>query len=940
MRVQYNGSFILDVTFIPIDDIFADGNGCYVNNGHSTHTYKRKKSGNWKKKSSHRKDPLQRDEFHLERHYKRLKEYPEFRQTVSYLRDQRGNIVDNVAIVQYIFKGNEHEIKLFPHGNAKESKPFTRTKPSAINALRQNLEKYHPNEALAKTRKEMGGCFSNASEASLPRGQSQAHNLKRTNANSTIVSGAKRSKDEMTALNWYAKTDGKNFVRMQEISDEPRIMIATDNQLDDLVRFCTSEIDFSCLSVDPTFNFGNFSVTPTSYRNLLLKSRKTGKSPVFIGPIFIHHTKQRATYKQFFDKLTSIRGQLSNVICYGTDGEKALSDALAEAFPLGIHLRCFRHFRGNFLSFLTNLKIGETRSYFEEVFGKQEGNVYQVGLVDAASEDEFDARLLSLRESWAKREKCAVENCQVYQWMEERSLMVKSCMLASVRTKAGLGNPPMKFYTNDSENTNRRLRDKTNGREQGETSFIRDMKELIEDSQETEVVLAMYGASEVYEVRESFRKFELQREEWFRMNEDQRRKYIRDIYSKSMEELYAAENNASIYAEKSDRHRERGTEKQGLSVESSLLLKLFDDYFLQCVWKKAKRLVSKPENILQAPSKDPQIKAFSAVSESSNIPNYVQVHSTAKVTCTCKLFPPKKICAHSVAVAEKEGILQQFVDWLVKTNCSSNVSLVATMNLNASRSGRKGGISKRKRHAPEPVTAVIDPFSGVVTPAIQPMSRQPVSNPSQQPIPSASSASPVQLPNTILSQNRVVLQTTWLENTFQGNGFVQNNQSRQTIWQPYLSQTETRSSCPAAASGNIHRNPANPVPPGIPLPPKPTVPESNNPYFLAQIRGNIAKCTGCNGAFKGARPFPPPDDNFIIGRKEKDWFPYTQPNGEKYWKLGREQNRYYHLSRACICARHPYFNPTQLRGLISTCSSFITVTPELIAALRMRFSQS
>ncbi|CAB3988141.1 Hypothetical predicted protein [Paramuricea clavata] len=270
----------------------------------------------------------------------------------------------------------------------------------------------------------MGGCFSNASEASLPRGQSQAHNLKCTNRNSTIVSSAKKSKDEMTALNWYAKTDGKNFVRMQEISDEPLIMIATDNQLDDL----------------------------------------------------------RATYKQFFDKLTSIRGQLSNVICYGTDGEKALSDALAEAFPLGIHLRCFRHFHGNFLSFLTNLKIGETRSYFEEVFGKQEGDVYQEGLVDAASEEEFDARLLLLRESWAKREKCAVENCQVYQWMEERSLMVKSCMIASVRTKAGLGNPPMKFYTNDRENTNRRLRNKTNGREQGETSFIRDMKELIEDS--------------------------------------------------------------------------------------------------------------------------------------------------------------------------------------------------------------------------------------------------------------------------------------------------------------------------------------------------------------------------------------------------------------------------------------------------------------------------
>jgi hypothetical protein len=56
------------------------------------------------------------------------------------------------------------------------------------------------------------------------------------------------------------------------------------------------------------------------------------------------------------------------------------------------------------------------------------------------------------------------------------------------------------------------------------------------------------------------------------------------------------------------------------------------------------------------------------------------------------LFPPKKVCAHSIAVAEKEGILQQFVDWLLKTNCSSNISLTATMNLNASHSSGKDGI--------------------------------------------------------------------------------------------------------------------------------------------------------------------------------------------------------------------------------------------------------
>ena len=74
--------------------------------------------------------------------------------------------------------------------------------------------------------------------------------------------------------------------------------------------------------------------------------------------------------------------------------------------------------------------------------------------------------------------------------------MMKNCMIASVRTGAGLGIPPETFYTNDSENTNRRLRHKTGGRELGETAFAKAMKELIEDEQETEFTLAVFNGSE------------------------------------------------------------------------------------------------------------------------------------------------------------------------------------------------------------------------------------------------------------------------------------------------------------------------------------------------------------------------------------------------------------------------------------------------------------
>ena len=218
------------------------------------------------------------------------------------------------------------------------------------------------------------------------------------------------------------------------------------------LRFCTSDIDFSYLSVDPTFNFGNFSVTPTSYRNLLLKSRKTGKTPVFIGSTFIHHTKQRTTYKQFFDKLISLRPQLHNVLSYGTDGETAVSDALEEAFPLAIHLRCFRC---NLQTFLSALSTTTTHEYFDEIFGKQEGNVYQEGLLDAVTDDDFDVRLFSLRDSWARREKCSADDCKLYDWMVGRSFMMKSCMVASLRTKPGLGNPP--FHLNFTPMTARTL---------------------------------------------------------------------------------------------------------------------------------------------------------------------------------------------------------------------------------------------------------------------------------------------------------------------------------------------------------------------------------------------------------------------------------------------------------------------------------------------------
>ena len=188
------------------------------------------------------------------------------------MTDINGDVINNVALVQYTFTGKEHDLAPTAHGNAKRKKVFTRTKPSVRRKLKENLARYPVSEAVAKTRRELGGPLTVSSDAEMPRGRTQAYDIKRERVESYGVERRSRETDEMTSLNWFAHTEGKDFVRMQELSGEPLILLATYNQLADLSRFCTQDLDFSHLSVDPTFNFGDYSVTPTSYRNVLLKS--------------------------------------------------------------------------------------------------------------------------------------------------------------------------------------------------------------------------------------------------------------------------------------------------------------------------------------------------------------------------------------------------------------------------------------------------------------------------------------------------------------------------------------------------------------------------------------------------------------------------------------------------------------------------------------------
>ncbi|KAJ7394545.1 hypothetical protein OS493_000360 [Desmophyllum pertusum] len=84
-------------------------------------------------------------------------------------------------------------------------------------------------------------------------------NIKRNNQEGTD--------DEFVELLHMLKEDARDpetaFVRKVDNSTDPCIVLASNQQLRDVERFCTNPAKFSILGVDATFNFGKFYVTLT-----------------------------------------------------------------------------------------------------------------------------------------------------------------------------------------------------------------------------------------------------------------------------------------------------------------------------------------------------------------------------------------------------------------------------------------------------------------------------------------------------------------------------------------------------------------------------------------------------------------------------------------------------------------------------------------------------
>ena len=89
------------------------------------------------------------------------------------------------------------------------------------------------------------------------------------------ISGKNKVDDPWYMLLNESKKHNENkrnaFIRDVRVGGEPLCVLASGRQLQDRKRFSCDETEFKPLTVDQTFDIGQFNVTPISHQHLLLQ---------------------------------------------------------------------------------------------------------------------------------------------------------------------------------------------------------------------------------------------------------------------------------------------------------------------------------------------------------------------------------------------------------------------------------------------------------------------------------------------------------------------------------------------------------------------------------------------------------------------------------------------------------------------------------------------
>ena len=458
-----------------------------------------------------------------------------------------------VIILHYYYE-NDEEIPLVmsPHKNWKYgTQAHTRTQHTMLRELAASANTLK--ETFTKSWTEKGGIVETDSFSDVPRDQRQVYNARK---NIQCNDNSSSSGDSVVDLIAMAKehesrSDG-GMIKDLRIHPDLSCVVASNQQLDDLVRFCTSHVDCTVLGIDSTFNIGKYDVTFTTYNNLLLETRapdNTGRrhSLVMLGPAYIHNRKDFDSFYYFVSSLRRLRKELVHLIAFGTDGEEALINALIAAFPEATGLHCFLHSIRNLKFKISEFNLQPIQAQLLlDIFGKQDDNEVVCGLLDAFDTQEFDAKLGTLKN------KLEVAHCRksslatsFHSWFSQyHAPYMRESMISSVRACVGIKGDPTPWYTtNNNECINKVFKNDAASR-LSIPECIEKIEEFVK-SQLCQVELAITGEG-LYHFRANYRDLEVPKEEWLKKSKEEKKKHIAKVFGCQVRPVATIQNNPSM----------------------------------------------------------------------------------------------------------------------------------------------------------------------------------------------------------------------------------------------------------------------------------------------------------------------------------------------------------------------------------------------------------
>ena len=762
--------------------------------------------------------------------------------------------------------------------------PFYPTNPSTRLLIQKEVSKQQmgPKRAVSVVSAKVGGVMCAGSPCDLPRNERQVSYLK-SRSGSGQQSSSDPMADQVFAVMQQAKIEDRagKFVRDCRPTPEPAFVLSHDWQLDDLVRFCTIPGNFSVLTVDPTFNLGDFDVTPTAYNQLLLKTVRYGTSPVFVGPTMVHYRKTFGTYLFFASSLIGLRPELRAIQAFGTDGEKALADAFGHEYRYASRLSCFIHCRRNIKQQLRERHYpeDEIKAVLDDIFGVQQDDVFAEGLVDCKSDTDFREKLQALEERWNSIEE---SNSQIrqgfYSWfIHYKSDVIKSTMLRPVREEAGLGCPPQPFTTNPSEAVNAVIKNQVNYKSSHLTQFIQHLKAVI-DEQDREVERAVIGRGK-YRFKEQYSTLQVPESQWFRMTERQRLDHMKRVATAKVvviESPFQADVGGTISASTGDKNKLLSVDFNSVAANVSVPLEC-----LRGILDKAEELLNLPQGMSPAPGHPDTARMV--LSRSGKRPHLVLPCRNASFKCDsdCLNFKALNICSHTVAVAEANKSLAEFLTHFQRAKRKLNFTAVA-LHGNLTGSGRKGGAPPRKRKKLTTCTSRVDRLN----------SSSPSANLSATTVGNASQVCSASTVNISLSS--------------QAGPSYTHSSPYTSGWPPSYYDWGYQPFLSPQSSGMMYdqqESYPSPSPLSSPAMHTPPMAQENAPFNLHFISGNISKCAGCGNKY--VKPPMPPYDICI---QHKEWRSFSS-GGVQQSKFAPA---YYHVNEACVRRNWPTFSPSQL----------------------------